>query len=325
MAKNKMRRGEPPIRQSGVGAQATKPLESTRPTRIDATIAEIYPNMSGGIARINLPTGDYTYRAIPFYITSSAEIVGKTTEVVGIGHVVNTANVSEYISNVRLMMNGAVMQELTTDELVIRNQYSVLDMSAGMVGFWFPGTRFYQDARHRDAFALGTERAYGLKLELQQTAAFDTGTMELHCAPLFVRAPKATAFTYTTERISNTFSAIGKHTFTDLPDGDAIAQIWMIADGVTHLKMEVDGKTLIDCNRIEYNNMLIEAGRDISAIGDDWLIDMHWDGRPRSLAPLDLPAEVRRGAKIKVELTTTQANTEVQFLVLHSGLYRDVR
>lgn len=316
------RRRAPPIRQSGTGKQALNWADIWRPTRIDNTVGQIHMNTAGK-AIITYPTGDYVYRALPFYITSDSEIVGDTTQIGGV-HVINTDKVKNYIWQVRLMINGSPLHELTVEELQMRNGFHDIDFDIGQVGFQFPGDIYYQD-KHRDAFSLGTANVNSLTMELAQTANFNAGTMQIHTSPWFVRDSKPIAFTHKTERVSHTFAAAGKHTFMDIPVADAIKDIWIKGAGITAIKLVVDGKTMFDCTRMEYRSMLIANGRLPNAVGDNWFIDFHHDGQPVSLAALDLPHEVRRGAKIKLDITTTSADTQVDFIITQSGYYADIR
>ncbi len=295
-----------------------------RHTRVNTRPVEIQMNLAGGRSQIKLDTGPQTYRAIPFMITNDVAIAGETTLTDGL-HVVDTAFISKYISNAKLSANGAPMQDLSVDELIQRNAFHGQSFGNGVTGFHFPGPNMYHSVKVRDAFALGTANMRALKLELTQTAAFNPVTMEIRCVPHYVLEARPTGFVTTTERVTESFAAIGKHTFTDLTDADDMENFWLIGSGITDLKVEVDGEVLIDCNRHEYNAMLIADGRDPAAVGDNWFVDFHSDGEPRSLAALDLPAELRRGAAVKIDLTTTAANTAVEFLTTHAGLYKNIR
>ncbi|MBV1863006.1 MAG: hypothetical protein KUG74_01100 [Rhodobacteraceae bacterium] len=312
------------IRTAMPSPEEVKGTRLPRHTRVNGRVIEIAQNLAGGKSQVRLETGSPTYRAIPFSIVSDAEIVGETTEVAG-RHIVDTAFISKYVDNVALLANGAPMQDLTTDELIMRNNFHDQDFGEGVTGFHFPGENMYLSPAVRDTFALGTRGMRGLKLELSQTAAFNATTMQVKCMPNYVLMPRKTGFVNTTERVIQSFGAVGKHTFTDLPDSDDLQNFWLIGAGITDLKVEVDGEVLIDCNRHEYNAYLLSEGRFPAAVGDNWFIDLHSSGEARSLAALDLPAETRRGAKVKIDLTTTVADTEVQFLATHAGLYQNIR
>jgi hypothetical protein len=88
--------------------------------------------------------------------------------------------------------------------------------------------------------------------------------------------------------------------------------------------MEVDGDILFDMDRATYESYLISNGRNVSALGSNWYIDFHAEGEPRSLSALDRVHELRRGAHIKLDLTTSNQETPVEFAMTKSGLYRKI-
>jgi len=143
--------------------------------------------------------------------------------------------------------------------------------------------------------------------------------------PHVVDIPRMTAFTFTTERLNQTFAGAGKHTFWDLPVGDDISSVWLMANGISRIKLEIDGDVLYDMDRASYEAYLLEKGRDPAALGGHWYLDLHAEGKAVSMASLDLPAERRRDARVKLDIVTQNASTAVEFLVTHADLYQKIR
>ena len=252
--------------------------------------------------------------------------MGDTFQIVGGVHVVLDDKIYKYIENVKLVANGATMQDYSTQELLAKNEFHGLDLGRGEIGFHLPGENMYREQKFRDLLALGTSNLRGLKVILKQTALFDNATMHVQSTPHYVMQERPATYVLTTERVVKTFSGVGKHTFIDLPDGDDIQFIWMIGNGISDVMLEVDGEALIDCSLNQYKGYLTSVGRNNSALmSNQWFIDFHAEGEPMSLAALDQPVEVRRGARIKIDLTTTNAETEIQFVVGHVGPYQKVR
>jgi len=322
--KNRRRSRRGQIRMTMPGREAQQKARLTQPTRINTDPVTSHQGTAGGWTQIMLETGNYTYRALTFGIRCTASLVGITTEVQG-EHWVDQEHLVDYISDVRLSANGTPITEITIGELIDVNNFHEQEMGSQMAAILFPGEGLYHNDRIVDAYALGTKGLRDLKLELRQKAAFDSATMEIDCVPHFVKLTKAPGFVTTTERMTKQLGAAGKHTFRDLPDGDDIRSIYIIADGVQHVKLEVDKEVLYDMSKAQYDAYLIMNGRDPDALAGKWFLDIHAEGDARSLAALDRPREVRRGATIKLEITTLNANTEVVFLVTHAGIYAKVR
>ncbi len=318
------RRDTDVIRTSKPSFKASQALALHRPTRIAPDYVSQSLGNKSGYQTFQLETGDATYRAITFAIVSTVAIAGKTTNIGG-KHYVNVANLAEFIGEVRLVANGTDLQRLSSAELLRRNVFHDSTFGPVFNGFAFPGRNAYHRRDLVDAYALGTLQFRSLTLELRLEDAFDSDTMEVTVSPHVVDVAKHIGFTYTTERINKTFTGIGKHTYKDIPVADDIKDIWIMGNGITHLKMEVDGDVMFDMDRATYESYLISNGRNIATLAGNWLLDFHAEGDPRSLAALDRIGEVRRGAGIKFDVTTSVESTPVEFLVTNAGLYRKIR
>lgn len=323
-ARNRGVRGRQ-VRVSRPNAQVTQAAQLGRLTRVTDEPIEVNKNGQNGRSVVRLDTGPYTYRAIPFGVRSEVDLGTDSYPLVGGGFQVRLDALSKYISEVRLEANGAPMQEWDVDELNTINDFYDLKFHGGFSGFHFPGEEMFTNQRHRDLFALGTANLKNLKLVLRQTSLFDPATMDIVCQPHFVKQARPATFVNTTEVVSHTFTGVGKHTFKDLPDGDDMQAIWIKGEGISHVKLEVDGVLLIDTHISGYKSYLHSVNRDKDSLDNNWLIDFMAEGEPTALAALDLPAELRRGADVKLELTTTNASTPVKFITVHVGPYHKVR
>ncbi|WP_121630097.1 hypothetical protein [Tropicibacter alexandrii] len=312
------------IRSAHPGGEATKRLTLPRLTRISGDYVNATLGNKSGFATYSMTVGDVTYRAITFGIVSTAAVAGVTQEIAG-KHYVTTDKLADYLSTVRLVANGGTMQELDMSELVIRNAYHGITFGPVMSGFAFPGQTMYANQRIEDAFALGTLGMRSLSLEIKLGAAFSESTMEVVVMPHAVDMGRSPGYTYTTERLNATFSGAGKHTYTDLPVGDDVKDVWIFGANIQHVTLTIDREVLFDCDRAQYEAWLTSNGRNVDALGGNWLLDAHADGIARSIAALDAAGERRRDARFKLEITTLDASTPVEFLVTHSDIYQRIR
>jgi hypothetical protein len=306
------------------GNEITQNAQLSRFTRINSEPVDVIKSGQNGRTVVKLDTGEYTYRAIPFAIHSDVDLGADTYSKMGGGYIVENSAISKYISEIRLEANGAPMQEWDTEELRTVNDFYDLKFSGGFMGFHFPGEEMYTRQAHRDLFALGTDNLRGLKLTLRQTGLFDPDTMDIVCVPHFVKQRRSATFVTTTETISKTFSGVGKHTIRDLPDSDDIQSIFIKGDGISHIKLEVNGVLMHDCHIGEYKAYLKSVNRDKGALDNQFFIDFMAEGEPTALAAAD-GGKSRAKDGIKLEITTTQAETPVKFIVSHVGPYKAVR
>lgn len=295
-----------------------------RPTRLTGDYIGASIGNKAGWQTYKLECGDATYRAVTWGIQVNAAIAGVTQLIAGF-HYVKENLLDNYIDEVRTVANGTTMQELRQFELTIRNNFHGITFGPCHSGFAFPGDNQYDSRAMTDAFALGTRNLKTLTLELKLKNAFDPSTMQISVMPYVVDKPALARFCNTTDRQSTTFTSIGEHTYNDLPVGDDLKDIWIMADGISRIKLKVDDDLLFDMNRVEYESWLYHNGRDPSALFGNWFLDFHVEGEPRSLAALDRPAERRRDARYQLTVTTTNQNTPVNFLMTNSDIYRKIR
>ncbi len=296
-----------------------------RMTRVTSEAATVNQANGAGQTIVELATGSFVYRCIPFRIVCDAEIVGDTVQMINGKHVVTLDKVSKYVTDVRLDANGSPMLELTTEELISRNAYQGLELSIGETGFHFPGYGVFEGQRPRDLLSLGTKNLTQLKLILQQTGLFDAANMRIESTPHWVNDSRWATFVTTNQINTSTFSGVGLHTYQNLPAGDDMQSVWIKGAGISHVKVEVDKELLIDADIETYAAYLRSMGKDPAAFGDQFYIDFQAEGEPTALAALDQEADIRRGARVKVTLTTTNENTAVKFITTHVGPYHKIR
>lgn len=314
------------IRTSNPSGEVTKKLHLSGITRLapDLYVSPTHGNVSG-YHTFKLKTGDATYRAITFAVRCEAAIAGKTVDIAGI-HYLKTSVLSEYIGDVRLTASGSELQSYDIAELLTVNEFHEISFGEVYTGFAFPGEFTFSSERMTDAFALGTKGMRDLTLHVKPNkTTFDDAAMEIVVMPYVVDRIKPVGFTFTTERISTTFSGTGTHTYWDLPISDDIRSLWLKADGIQHVKLTVDGTQMFDMDVAQYQAYLIEKRRNIEALDDQFYIDVFAERNPRTLAALDRAVERQRDARIKLEVTTTNAVTPVEFIVVHADLYDRIR
>lgn len=319
------RRDDDVINTSQPSRKATRKFALPRPTRIIPDYVRATRGVKSGYETFELERGDVTYRALTFGIKSAASIAGITTATGGI-HMIKVEHLSTYLGEARVVANGTQMQALHVSELITRNAFHGNTFGPVFTGFAYPGENMYWDRGLVDAYALGTMGMKSLSLEIKLEAAFDNDTMELIVMPHAVDIARGPGFTFTTERLNTVWTGAGKHTYMQLPIAEDIKDVWIMADGIERVKMTVDSDILFDMSRFEYEAFLTTNGRDVSVLGGQWFLDFHIEGDARSLAALDRPAELRRDARVKLEVVTSDpVNTPVEFLITHAGIYNKIR
>ena len=279
--------------------------------------------LSGGRSYIDITTGPWTYMSLPVVIVSDVAIAGETYRKGG-QHIVKTQHFSKYVSSMALRVNAQILLDYHVDELIKKNDYEDAGMLDGFVGFVFTNYRKYNDQRVADLFALGTGNLRNVKVEMLQTSAFDSATMKIECRPIAVHERKPALYLKRSETLPFTFNGAGQHLVSTIGVGDDIESIFIDAEGITRIELEADGVKQIDGSLADVQNYLLMAGKDPSAFGNKFFIDFHALGVPTSLAAMSTPEQVSRGARIKLKITTTQANTEVVVRTNYAGLLVDI-
>jgi hypothetical protein len=318
------RRDRDVINTSIPSNQATQKVRLRRPTRIDTSYVSANSGTKSGYTTFKLERGDATYRALTWGIECTAAIADITTQIGG-KHYVLREKLSNYIGQVRTVANGSIMQEFSQEELTMYNEFHGIAYGPVYDGFAYPGDNVYDSRAMTDAFALGTNNLKSLTLELQQLNTFDADTMELVIMPHVVDMPQPAYYVNTSDRLNTSFTGVGEHTYTDIPIGNDIRNVWIKGDGITHVKLVVDGDTFFDMDLAQYQAYLMHHGRDVDAMEGNWILDFHSEAEPRSLAALDGEAERRRNAKYKLTLTTTEDVTPVEFILQNADFYRKIR
>lgn len=295
-----------------------------RMTRVIPDTAIANTQLANGRSHITVECGVWTYTALPVVIISDVEIAGETRLFAG-RHIVKTEHFSKYVSSIDLRINQQLMQTWDVDLLIQKNDYNDAGLYDGFVGIVFSNPNMYDDKRVADLFALGTGNLKQVKLELVQTSAFDSTTMRIESRPHAVNERKPALFTHRTVYSPWQVHSSGWHEYTDLPTGDDIQSILVNGEGITDAVLEVDGQIIFEGSLSDHFNYLLMNGKDPAAWGEKFYFDFHAEGEPTSLAALDLPAQVARGAKIKLKLKMSQPTTEVIFQTTHAGRLVDIR
>lgn len=318
-------RRQAPIRTSEPNQKRANSLRLRGLTNVSDEPVDKTQGNSSGLAAFEFETGPFTYRKITWAIRCTAAIADVTMERQGV-HYIKRQLLKNYIGEVRLIPNNNPLQELTMGELEIRNLHNDIAFGPIFSGFAFPGEHTYEDKTLTDAYALGTEGMRSLRLTMKiNDANFDADTMEIVVLPHFVRESRPTGFTIKTETTTHNFPSVGKHTYRALSIGDDIKDLWIQGDGIRHIKMEIDGDLLFDWDYAQYEAFMVGNGKVVGALDGGWFIDMHAEGAPRSIAALDRPNERRKDANVKLTITTTQASTDVRFILTTADLYGAIR
>ncbi len=306
---------------------ARGPIQRSKLSRL-TRVTDMYFEPSIGVANgwttINCEVGDVTYRAILWSIKCKAAIEGVTVTKDGLHYVIRS-KLKDYISEVKLDVNGTDFVDRTQSELNRLNDMQTHQLGPVSSGFLFPGDKTYTSEAIDDVYALGTLGLKYLRLKLKLTDAWDADNMEIMPMAWAVDQPRAPSFMLRNEKTNTTFAGVGKHTYRDLPISDDIRALWIMGGGISHITIKVDGDELFSGDRFQYESFLIEKGRNVLPAQDDWYFDMHAEGIARSIAALDTAAERQRDARIELELKTTTDSTPVVFDVTTSDLFAKLR
>jgi hypothetical protein len=309
---------------SGVGGEQARKLRVPNHFRVDDTLGTVSNQYADGVAVIEFPTGMYTYRMFQLFVTSSAAVVGKTFEFMGVHHV-NTANLAEYIEKVTVEIDGKAEIEYYTDELVDLNKLLNWDTTNGMLSYCFGAPGLFKDDVAEDAYLLGTANLRSVRLLLKLKAAW-AGTFKLNCAAEYSPVLRPIGWLTTTRRTRYQFAAAGEVTITDLPTGIDYGAIWLRSIGgkkFTRLRLEVDQQTVFEGTPLALRNLSQLWGKDIGALpaADVYLDFFREMDAGKGLAALSQMAQVRRNAQLRLSLTLTEAASEFYAITHHCGPY----
>lgn len=273
---------------------------------------------SDGTAVIKVDIGPYTYQMFMLTLVSDAEIAGKTTLVNG-RHIVNTANISDYLENVELRIDGRRRRNQSVEDLLAVSAYRDLDVMEGHLIIPFGGPNLFDDPDMEDLYMLGTKNLRDLRIHVDFTPDWDSTSMHLVATAEYAPVERNVSHFEGIEEYRYSFDSGGDHTITDLPTHSDISHILVFADGMGDVELKVDNLIMAEGNVYDLNAVNALHGRDIAALGNHFMWDA-WRGgeAKKGLAGLRTAAQSRRNAKLRLKLNLA-GPAEVRVVVGQCG------
>lgn len=294
----------------------------------------IIPNFRRDIARvgafaanttgqIEMPTGNYTYRALFLKLIAPAAIAGET-DVRGGRHYVKTAFLSKYIDMISLDLNARAFVELTADEMIRVAAYHRIQNREGVMTWAFGGPGLYEADGAQDAFGLGTSGINSLRIRIGCKAVWVSGMTVEVGAEYFPIARPVGWFVATSRQVFQ-ITAAGNFTLPDLAYGLNWSSMWFKGvNDIRTIKMEIDKRVWIDDDTWTVSALHNAWGKDYDALGGLFL-DSNRDGKALAIDALgDTDAEQRRNAEVRADLYVG-ATGELNVITFHAGLFSDLR
>ena len=313
---------------SGVGAQAGAKLRVPQHFRFANDIPTVGSQFADGVATIELPVGQYTYRMIKLNVSSTIVVVGKSFAM-GLRNYINTANLSDYISKVALEIDGKIAQEFFISELVDWNKLMNYDAQNGVLTLAFGSPGVFKDEVAEDAYLLGTADLRSVRVLVTLTSAW-VATLKLNCNVEYAKVARPVGYLVTMQRSRYTAPGSGDFIITDLPHGIDMAAIWFRSTNAIFagsIQLDVDTETVFEASALELKSLNQIWGKDIAQLpaADIYLDFWRELDAGKGLASLSAIAQVRRDAKLKATLTFDAAGASFYAITFHCGPYKAQR
>ena len=295
--------------------------------------------LSNGVIEVDMPTGDYVYRGLAMLIQGA-----KTTAITGVTapnlmtpgddqrSYVKEEHFGKLISRITLEADGIEVwdfESYTEFEQYLRMfGWDAAGSHWAFLGFGWPNV--FRDGSPAEAlYALGTQNIRDLRLKVQTTDLWKSEMklrMPIWYAP--VRQPATQVISRQTWR--RTLATAGRHVIDDVRIDKRIWRLIITTPAgkpVSDYRVEIgdiewQSGTVVQ-NAIEAVKLSPPFGTQIAAgafrtgtgalnaVGSviDLRVDMDREGL--AIAPLTSQAQRRRDDRLKIELTTLKANTEV--------------
>lgn len=308
-------------RTAGVGEAAKKSLNSARITHRIADTGTYSPTYSDGTAVITYKVGPYCYQFLQFSVKSNSAISGDTVEIAGI-HYVKTSKLSKYIKRIRLELNGVTERDLSVDMYVAMQGMRHMDVAEGILYMIFGGPHQFDDKRVEDAYMLGTQDIYSMRVLFDMTSEWVDGQMHLQSLAEYAPIVRKVHFLRTIKMYRYAVTGSGLYTITNLPVHADVGAYYVLGDGILDGKIVVDGQDVITARSHELQAINLLYGDDVSKLGDGLVFDFLRSREiSKGLKSLETKSERKRNADIRIELEMDGA-TEVIVIVDNIGTLR---
>lgn len=314
------------VRTSGVNPQIAAADRVKTHFRYLDGLPTISNQFADGVAVIDFPVGDYTYRAFCLSIENSVEIAGQTITEGGVKRI-NWANIASYVESVDVEIDGKVQMSYAINEWLDLNECFRWNVKDGFMWLAFGAPGFFDDyPAAEDAYLLGTGNIRSLRLLLKLKTGW-LPTMKIKVASEYAPVVRNVGYIVTMRAQRYVTASIGPYTISDIPHGVDLSSIWvrgMNGKRINGFALKVDDQLMFDCSTPQYAALAQLWGKDHTQLGTGNLfIDFWREGNPnKGLASLTSDAMVRRNADIRLTLDMGEADAELKIITMHCGLYQ---
>ena len=300
--------------------------------------------LSNGVIECDFPTGDYVYRGLALMIEGKA-----TTAISGVTapnlmttgddqrEYVKEQYFSNLISRVTLEADGIEVWDFESyrelEQYIRLFGWDANSSYWSFVGFGWPNV--FRDGSPAEAlYALGTQNIRDLRLKVQTTDLWKS-EMKLRMPVWYAPVRQPATQVISRQTWTRSLATAGRHVIDDVRIDK---RIWRLIITTTSGKQVSDYRVEIgdiewqsgraDVNKIEAVTLAPPWGSQVasgafrsqtgalSAVGSviDLRVDMDREGL--AIAPLTSQAQRRRDDRLKIEITTLKANTEVTIRAL---------
>ncbi|MCD9147864.1 hypothetical protein [Pseudophaeobacter flagellatus] len=308
------------IKTAGVGKELAQKAQTTTAIAKVRNVFTTSPAYADGTATMDLKTGAYTYQVLQFSIWSSVAIAGETFQRDG-RHIVNTANLSKYITRVRLEIDGVVEQNLSMADWIKFNAKDGYNVADGVWWMHFGGPHQFDDKRVEDVYALGTSNLRSVRILVDLTSDWNDGNMQLAGMAEYTSTRRHVTHLRTIKSNRHSPASAGEYTISGLPIHSDIGAIYVLGEGIKSAKFVVDDVEIFDARNYQIEAFNLLYGADTTALGNGIVFDfMRSNEITKALKSLERSDQRKRNADIRIVVDMDAAN-ELNVIVDQVGAY----
>lgn len=313
--------GRRTVQTTNVGGNLEKQLTTSRFIDKFRNVCTITEARSDGTAVATFKRGPYTYKGFYIRVRSKVAIAGKTIATSG-KHYIKTANLSEFVSKIRLEIDNEVERELSTDNLVKFNAKDGYNVQDGTLYMAFGGPFQFDDMGVEDAYSLGTQNLRSLEVTFDLTSIWDNANMFLEVHADYTSVARPLSFIRTVKTFIHQATAAGEYTIDGLPVHSDIAAIYVLGSNINSGKLIVDDQEVYNADAHLQAALNKMHGVNVDALGAGMVFDFLKDKDIRKgLKSLESAAQRKRGADLQIMLDM-EAAAEVTVIVDQIGRYK---
>lgn len=307
---------------SAVGGEIVKKLRFNGVYKFSDNLVEIGTFVADNVGIITFPIGAYTYRMWQMVLIAPNAIAGETDPRGGF-HVVKTAFLSKYLDDLQIEINGTIKWHVKAAEQVMLNAYHNLDVTEGVLKFQFGAPNMHNTDLAEDAYQFGTGNLRSVKLRVKTKAAWVTGMrVEVGCE--YAPVVRPIGYFVTTTRYGYTAPGAGAFTITDLAAGIDFSTLFVQAASVSEIYLEIDRREIVSSHMWQLRALHEAWGKDVNALGNGFIIDNFRDGDAIGFDSVsNSEVERSRNADVRLQMTMQVANTPIDIVCFHCGLFGD--